>query len=148
MQMILLKKVKTLGDLGEIVNVKPGYGRNFLLPQGIALPASDKNREVFEARKAELVRLSSESLAAAKIRAQAYEGLNVTVRTLAAEGGKLYGAITVSDVVRAAAAQGVELVKTELHLPVIRNTGAYKAHIRLHAEVDVEIDVTVASNKG
>ena len=88
MQVILLEKVKKLGDLGDTVNVKPGYGRNFLLPQGKALPATEANRQVFEARKADLVKKFSDSLNAAKMRAEKIGGKTITIKMLAAEEGR------------------------------------------------------------
>src|ERR1043165_9865954 len=92
-EVILLEKVKTLGDLGDVVKVKSGYGRNYLLPQGKALTANEGNKKVFEQRKAELLKKSQESLKAAKMRAEQINGKSVTVRALAAEEGKLYGSV-------------------------------------------------------
>jgi large subunit ribosomal protein L9 len=88
MELILLQKVKNLGDLGDTVKVKSGYGRNFLLPQGKALSATDANRKVFEQRKAELIKHANDSLNGAKLRAQALAGAVIRVRALAAEEGK------------------------------------------------------------
>ncbi|MGH8455537.1 MAG: 50S ribosomal protein L9, partial [Stenotrophobium sp.] len=101
MQVILLEKVKKLGDLGDTVNVKPGYGRNYLLPNGKALPATDANRKVYETRKAELIKKSADSLSASKLRAEQIAGKSVTIKALAAEEGKLYGSVGPADVVRA-----------------------------------------------
>ena len=105
MDLILLEKIKHLGDLGDVVKVKPGYGRNFLLPNGKALPATTANKEVFEARKAELVKKAADSVNAAKIRAGKLEGVTVTVRALASEEGKLYGSVGPGDIERAAKAR-------------------------------------------
>src|SRR5260221_12448908 len=109
MDVILLEKVKNLGDLGDTVKVKPGYGRNFLLPQGKALPATADNLKVFEARKAELLKKSSDSLSAAKMRAASLGGKTSTLKALTAEEGKLYGSVGIADIVRAAQAAGHDI---------------------------------------
>ena len=98
MELILLQKVKNLGDLGDTVKVKSGYGRNFLLPQGKALSATEANRKVFEERKAELVKKANDSLNGAKIRAEKLAGVVIKVRALAAEEGKLYGSVGPRDI--------------------------------------------------
>ncbi|MGH8632131.1 MAG: 50S ribosomal protein L9, partial [Burkholderiales bacterium] len=114
MDVILLEKVKNLGDLGDTVKVKPGYGRNFLLPQGKALPATPDNLKVFEARRTELLKKAQDSLGAAKMRAEQFAGRTLVVKALTAEEGKLYGSVGVTDVVRAAAAAGIELKRSEV----------------------------------
>ncbi|TXH03649.1 MAG: 50S ribosomal protein L9 [Nevskiaceae bacterium] len=150
MEVILLEKVKKLGDLGDTVKVKPGYGRNFLLPQGKALPATEANRKVFEARKAELIKRASDSLNAAKLRAEKLAGKVITVKALAAEEGKLYGSVGPSDVVRAAEAQGLDIKKSEIDIlsGVIRQTGSYDIAVRLHTEVETSLTVVVEELKG
>ena len=149
MEVILLEKVKNLGDLGDKVKVKSGYGRNFLLPQGKALPATEANRKVYEARKAELLKKSSESLNAAKIRAEQVAGKTVKVKALAAEEGKLYGSVGPADIVRAAAEQGLELRKSEIDMVTgpIRQTGSYTVALRLHTEVETSLTVIVEEEK-
>ena len=149
MEVILLEKVKNLGDLGDIVKVKSGYGRNFLLPQGKALTANEGNKKVFEARKAELLKKSQESLKAAKMRAEAIAGKTVTVKALAAEEGKLYGSVGPADIVRAAGEQGVELRKSEVDLlsGPIRQVGTFTVAIRLHTEVETSLTVVVEEEK-
>jgi large subunit ribosomal protein L9 len=149
MEVILLEKVKKLGDLGDTVKVKSGYGRNYLLPQGMALPATDANRKVFEARKADLIKKSSDSLNAAKLRAEKLAGKKILIRALAAEEGKLYGSVGPADIVRAAAAQGVEIEKSEIDLisGVIRQTGSYDIAVRLHTEVEASLTVVVEQEK-
>lgn len=149
MQMILLEKVKNLGDLGDTVNVKPGYGRNFLLPQGKALPATKENLKVFEARKAELVKKSSDSLNAAKMRAAQWAGKTLTIKALAAEEGKLYGSVGSSDIVRAAAAAGLEIKRSEVDLPTgpFHQTGSYSVTLRLHTEVETTVNIVVEEEK-
>lgn len=149
MELILLEKVKNLGDLGDIVKVKSGYGRNFLLPQGKALTATESNRKVFEERKAELLKKASDSLNAAKLRAEKLAGAVVKVKALAAEEGKLYGSVGPNDIARAAEVQGLDLRKSEIDMPdgVIRLIGTYSVVARLHTEVEVAITVVVEEEK-
>jgi len=149
MQVILLEKIKKLGDLGDTVKVKPGFGRNFLLPQGKALPATEANRKVFETRKAELMKKSGDSLNAAKMRAESIGGKTVTVKALSAEEGKLYGSVGPADIVRAAAAQGLELKKSEIDMigGPIRQVGSYDIGVRLHTEVETSLKVVVVEDK-
>ncbi|MDI3259548.1 MAG: 50S ribosomal protein L9 [Sinobacteraceae bacterium] len=150
MEVILLEKVKNLGDLGDTVKVKPGYGRNWLLPQGKALPATESNRKLFEARKAELIRKAQDSLNAAKMRAEKLAGAVITVKALAAEEGRLYGSVGPNDIARAAEAQGFEIKKSEIDMPdgVIRQIGTYSVVARLHTEVEVALTVVVEEEKG
>jgi len=149
MNVILLERVKKLGDLGDTVKVKPGYGRNYLLPQGKALPATEANRQVFEARKAELIKKAGDSLNAAKARAEKIGGKTVTVKARSAEEGKLYGSVGPADIVRAAAAQGIEIEKSEIDLVsgAIRQTGSYDIAVRLHTEVETSLTVVVEEEK-
>jgi large subunit ribosomal protein L9 len=149
MEVILLEKVKNLGDLGDVVKVKSGYGRNFLLPQGKALTANEGNKKVFEARKAELLKKSQESLKASKMRAEQIAGKTVTVKALAAEEGKLYGSVGPADIVRAAGEQGIELRKSEVDMVSgpIRVVGSYTVAIRLHTEVETSLTVVVEEEK-
>jgi large subunit ribosomal protein L9 len=149
MDVILLEKVKNLGDLGDTVKVKPGYGRNFLLPQGKALPATPGNLKVFEARKAELLKKATDSLSAAKMRAEKLNGKTLTIKALTAEEGKLYGSIGPSDVVRAAVAAGFDLKKAEVDMPTgpIRQTGSYPVTLRLHTEVEAQLTVIIEEEK-
>jgi large subunit ribosomal protein L9 len=149
MDVILLEKVKNLGDLGDTVKVKPGYGRNFLLPQGKALPATPGNVKVFEARKAELLKKATDSLNGARMRAEQLAGRTLVIKALTAEEGKLYGSVGVTDVVRAAAAAGIELKRSEVDMPTgpIRQIGSHPVTIRLHTEVEAAITVTVEEEK-
>ncbi|MBI2382606.1 MAG: 50S ribosomal protein L9 [Gammaproteobacteria bacterium] len=149
MEVILLEKVKNLGELGDTVKVKSGYGRNFLLPQGKALPATDANRKVFEVRKAELIKKATESLGAAKLRAEQINGKTVTIKALAAEEGKLYGSVGPADVAKAATTAGFEVRKAEVDMPSgpIRQTGSYTVNVRLHTEVEATLTVVVEEEK-
>lgn len=150
MELILLQKVKNLGDLGDTVKVKSGYGRNYLLPQGKALSATEANRKVFEERKAELVKKAADSLNAAKLRAEKLAGVVIKVRALAAEEGKLYGSVGPNDIARAAEAQKLDLKKSEIDMPdgAIRLIGTYQVVARLHGEVEVALTVVVEEEKG
>ena len=149
MDVILLEKVKNLGDLGDTVKVKPGYGRNFLLPQGKALPATKANLKVFEERKADLLKKAGDSLNAAKMRAEQLNGKALTIKALTAEEGKLYGSIGVSDIVRAAQAAGLDVKKAEIDMPTgpIRQLGSHAVTLRLHTEVEASISVVVEEEK-
>ncbi len=149
MDVILLDKVKNLGDLGDTVKVKAGYGRNFLLPQGKALPATPGNLKVFEARKAELMKKVGDSLNAAKMRAEKLGGKTLVIKALTAEEGKLYGSVGISDIVRAANAAGYEIKRSEVDMPTgaIRNIGSYPVTLRLHTEVETSITVTIEEEK-
>jgi large subunit ribosomal protein L9 len=149
MELILLEKVKNLGDLGDTVKVKSGYGRNFLLPQGKALPATEANRKVFEERKADLVKKASDSLNAAKLRAEKLAGAVVKVKALAAEEGKLYGSVGPAEIARSAEEQGLDLRKSEIDMPdgALRLIGTYTVMARLHTEVEVAITVVVEEEK-
>ncbi len=149
MEMILLEKVKNLGDLGDVVKVKSGYGRNFLLPTGKALTATESNKKVFEARKAELVKKAQESISGAKIRADKLGGAVVKVKALAADEGKLYGSVGPAEIARAAEAQGLDVKKSEIDMPdgAIRMVGTYTVIARFHTEVEASITVVVEEEK-
>jgi len=149
MDVILLEKVKNLGDLGDTVKVKSGYGRNFLLPQGKALAATPDNLKVFEARKAELLKKANDSLSGAKMRAEKFAGKALVIKALTAEEGKLYGSVGPSDVVRAAQAAGLDLKRSEVDMPTgpIRQIGTYPVTLRLHTEVEASITVSIEEEK-
>jgi large subunit ribosomal protein L9 len=149
MDVILLEKIKSLGDLGDTVKVKSGFGRNFLLPQGKALPATDENRKVFEARKAELIRKSQDSLNAAKLRAEKLAGVTVSIRALASDEGKLYGSVGPAEIVEAAAALGIDLHRNEIDMisGPIRTTGTHTVAVQLHSEVETSLSVIVEEQK-
>ncbi len=148
MQVILLEKIGKLGALGDEVSVKNGYGRNYLIPQGKAVPATKENREVFEQRRAELEKASAERLAGAEARKAALEALEkVTLVSRAGEEGKLFGSIGSRDLAEAATAAGVELSKSEVRLPEgpLRQVGDYEILVQLHAEVDATLRVSVVA---
>jgi len=149
MEMILLERIKNLGDLGDVVKVKSGYGRNFLLPTGKALTATEANKKVFEARKAELLKKAQESVAGAKARAAKLAGVVVKVKALAAEEGKLYGSVGPAEIARAAEAQGHDVKKSEIDMPegAIRTVGTYTVVARFHTEIEASITVVVEEEK-
>jgi large subunit ribosomal protein L9 len=149
MDVILLEKVKNLGDLGDTVKVKPGYGRNYLLPQGKALPATADNLKVFDARKAELLKKATDSLSAAKMRAEKLAGKTLVIKALTAEEGKLYGSVGPADVVRAAKDAGFDIKRSEVEMPAgpIRQIGSYAMTIRLHTEVAAAVTVSIEDQK-
>ena len=116
MEVILLESIAKLGDLGDKVSVKSGYGRNYLIPQHKAVPATTENIEAFEARKAELQRQEDDKLALASDRAEKISALSLSLTSKAGEEGKLFGSITVRDITEAAASQGVEIERPGEHL--------------------------------
>ena len=144
MQVILLDKVANLGSLGDQVNVKAGYARNFLVPQGKAVPATKKNIEFFEARRAELEAV----LAAANARAEKINALEtVTIASKAGDEGKLFGSIGTRDIADAVTAAGVEVAKSEVRLPngVLRTTGEHEVSFQVHSEVFAKVIVNVVA---
>lgn len=145
MEVILLEKIYKLGDLGETVRVRAGFGRNYLIPKGKALPATDANREVFEARKADLIKRAQESLNAAKMRAEGLNGKAITIEARSLDQAKLYGSVGPAEIVAAAAAQGLEIERSEVDLPdgPIRELGEYTVRLQLHSEVECDLSVQV-----
>lgn len=146
MQVILLETIKNLGDLGSVVDVRPGYGRNFLIPQGKALPATKANLAEVEARRAELEKQAAEQLATAEGRAEKLAEASVTVAAKSGDEGKLFGSVGTVNIADAITEQtGVEVAKAEVKLPygAIRQTGEYEIDLTLHADVTVTIKLTV-----
>lgn len=144
MQVILLSRIRNLGDLGDTVKVKAGYGRNFLIPQGLALPANKENVATFEARKSELMKAAADSLNAAKMRFDSMDGKTVTVPALASEEGKLYGSVSAAQIVEAAQAAGIEIEAKEVQLDqALRETGEFTAMITLHPDVEAKLTVEI-----
>ncbi len=145
MEVILLTNVKNLGKLGAKVKVRPGYGRNFLIPRGMALPATEANLEVFEKRRAELEKTASDALTQAQARAARFENLKLVVKARVAEEGKLYGSVAPLDIARAAKAQDIALEKSEIDMPEgpIHVVGEHHVEAHLHPEVQVRFTVVV-----
>ena len=139
MDVILLEKIGKLGELGDRVTVKAGYGRNFLIPQGKAVPATDTNIAEFETRRAGLEAAAADSVAAAEIRGGQLAELGlITIPANAGEEGKLFGSIGTRDIAAAVTAAGVEITKAEVRLPdgALRELGEYEVTVHLHSEVD------------
>ncbi|GIA12885.1 ribosomal protein L9 [Vibrio cholerae] len=148
MQVILLDKIGNLGSLGDTVNVKSGYARNFLIPQGKAVMATKANVAMFESRRAELEAKVAEQLAAAQTRADQVNALEaVVIASKAGDEGKLFGSIGTRDIADAITAAGVKVSKSEVRLPegVLRNVGAYEVSVQLHSEVFATAKVQVVA---
>jgi large subunit ribosomal protein L9 len=145
MQVILLEKVVNLGNLGDIVKVKDGYGRNFLIPQGKAKRATDANKAEFEARRAELEKQQAALLSAAQARGEKLAGYLLQISQKAGVDGRLFGSVTNGDIAEALASQGFEVVKSEIRLPEgpLKVVGDHPVSIALHHDVVVEITVSV-----
>jgi len=145
MELILLEKVLNLGDLGDKVNVKPGYGRNYLMPLGKAVPATAANIAEFEQRRAELEKMASDKLVSATGRKKLLENVEVTIPAHASDEGKLYGSIGPREIADAVTALGEELLKSEVIMGEgpIRFLGEHEVVIHLHADVETQIKVIV-----
>ncbi|MFZ5723761.1 MAG: 50S ribosomal protein L9 [Pseudomonadota bacterium] len=147
MQVILLERIANLGSLGEVVKVKPGFGRNFLIPQGKAKPATKENIAEVEKRRAEFEAAAAAHLAAAQARAEKLNGLAVTLAAKAGDEGKLFGSVGTRDVAEAIGRAGVEVQKSEVLMPngAIRNTGEYDIVVRVHSDVEATIKLAVVA---
>ncbi len=147
MNVILLERVNNLGDLGDEIAVKPGFARNFLIPQGKAVQANEDNRAVFETRRAELESAADEKLATAQARAAQLEGLVVTMVVKTGEEGRLYGSVGTQDIANAVTAEGFEVARSEVRMPegTIRVTGEYEISLQVHSDVMVGIKLNVVS---
>ena len=145
MNVILLEKIGNLGDLGDEVSVKPGFARNYLLPQGKAVTADDENRTVFEGRRAELEASANEKLAEANTRAEKLADKELSIAVKSGEEGRLYGSVGTQNIADALTADGIPVERSEIRMPegVIRVLGEYEIAIQLHTDVTVEIKVVV-----
>lgn len=145
MEVILLEKVTNLGNLGEKVNVKPGYGRNFLMPKGKAIAATEANVASFEARRAELEKAAADALAVHQARAEKLEGMSIDIVRIAGEEGKLFGSVGTVDIAEALVAAGAEVEKSEVRLPngALREVGEFGVDIQLDSEVTASIKVNI-----
>ena len=150
MNVILLETVENLGTIGDLVKVKPGYGRNYLLPQGKAALATSENMKAIEARRAELEKAAAEELAKARERAKAFDNLEVVIQANAGSEGKLFGSVGPLDIVEALAAVQVEAERAEIRMPEgpIGEIGEYAIGVHLHSEVNVEVLVRVVGEGG
>ncbi len=148
MQVILLDKIVHLGNVGEQVNVKSGFARNFLIPQGKAVMATKANIEYFETRRAELEAKAAAALAEAQARAAQLTALeSVTIASKAGDEGRLFGSITTRDVAEAVVKAGVEIVKSEVRMPTgpIRTLGDHEVKFQLHGEVFATLNVIIVA---
>lgn len=145
MEVILLETIAKLGDLGDKVSVKSGYGRNFLVPHKKAVPATAENLKIFEARRTELEKVAGDKLVEAKSRAETINALSVSIETKAGEEGKLFGSVTVRDISEAAEVKGVTIEKSEIRLPdgPIRELGEFEIDVHLHPEIDAILKLAV-----
>ena len=148
MEVVLLEKIHKLGELGDKVTVRPGYGRNYLIPQKRAVPASPDNIEKFEAQRAELERVQSDAHAAALARSEAISGVSVTITAKAGTEGKLYGSIGTAEIAAAVTATGNQLEKREVRLPdgPLRELGEHSVNVHLHADTEASITVEILAD--
>lgn len=149
MQVILLGKVENLGSLGDVVNVRNGYARNFLIPYGKAKAATRANVAEFAALRAELEKQAAELLAAARARAAALEGVAVSIAAKAGAEGKLFGSLGAAEISEALSAAGHAVEKREVRLPEgpLRNVGEFEVQLHLHADVNTSVTITVVSEE-
>ena len=148
MKVILLDKVENLGGLGDLVSVKPGYARNYLIPTRKAAQATPDNLKMFEERRAELEKQIAEALAAAQARADRLSEATITIARRTGEQGKLFGSVGTADVAEAiTASTGIEVKRSEVRMPEgqLRQVGSYPIELHLHPEVNVEITVEIVS---
>ena len=144
-EVILLEKVGKLGTIGDKVNVKAGYGRNYLIPNGKAVFATDANVAEFESRRAELEKAAADALAAAEARAAKLQDVAITIEANAGDEGKLFGSVGTDAIAEALESTGAEVVKSEVRLPegALREVGEYEVDIQLHAEVTTTVKLSV-----
>ena len=149
MEVILLQKVANLGNIGDRVKVRSGFGRNFLLPQGKATLATADNIARFEARRAELEKAAREHLTSAQERAEGMKEFKLTIRAKAGTEGKLFGSIGTADIAEACTAQGHKLARAEVRLPTgpLRTVGEHMITLHLHTDIDVQLPVLITAEE-
>lgn len=149
MEVILLETIRKLGRLGDQVTVKPGYGRNYLIPQKKAVFATEKNRQAFEEKRAEFEKNAQQSLAKAQERAAKLNEITLTIPALASEEGKLYGSIGVFEIRDALKQRDIDVSKREIVLPEgsIHSIGSYEIEIHLHSDVIAQLKVEIEPSK-
>lgn len=147
MEVILLEKIKKLGNFGDQVHVKAGYGRNYLIPVGRAVSATADNIEKFESHRAELEKAQADTLSLATIRAKELSTVEITLQRMAGEEGKLFGSVSGADIAEAVTATGIELTKNEVRLQdgALRTLGEFAVDLHLHVEIDTKIKVIVVA---
>jgi large subunit ribosomal protein L9 len=149
MDVILLEKVHRLGDLGDRVKVKPGYGRNYLIPTRRAVSATDSNVAKFEAQRAELAKVQAAKLTEAQSRATALSGVTVSIASKAGSEGRLYGSVGTADIAAAVNAMGIAIEKKEVRMPngPLREIGEHQVDLHLHPDVNASIKVAVVAEE-
>ena len=149
MDVILLTKVANLGNIGDRVKVKSGYGRNFLLPKGKATLATPENVKKFEARRAELEKIARDQFQDAESRAAAFKDFKLQITAKAGTEGKLFGSIGTADIAEACTAQGHKLARSEVRLPTgpLRTVGDHMIALHLHTDIDVQLPVTITAEE-
>ena len=149
MQVILLEKVKNLGNLGDKVNVKPGYGRNFLVPQNKAVFATQKNIEAFELRRADFEKKALQLFAQAEQRASKLNDITVTISAQASDEGRLYGSVGPNEIRDALLARSIEINKREIAMPdgPLHTVGQFVVHIHVHSDVVAHLQVEIVPGK-
>ncbi|MGE5468674.1 MAG: 50S ribosomal protein L9 [Ignavibacteria bacterium] len=149
MQVILMEKVVNLGGLGDVVKVKDGYARNYLIPQGKAKRATEENKKFFEAKRAELEKAQAEKLAAAQEKAGKLEGQRVEIARKAGVDGRLFGSVSNIDIAEALKAQGIEVDKADIRLPQgpFKIIGESEVEIGVHTDVTAKITVAVVAEQ-
>ena len=149
MEVILLQKVANLGNIGDRVKVRSGFGRNFLLPQGKATLATADNIARFEARRAELEKAAREHLTSAQERAEAMKEFKLTIRAKAGTEGKLFGSIGTADIAEACTREGFKIERSEVRLPAgpLRMIGEHLISLHLHADIDVPLHVSIVAEE-
>ena len=149
MQVILMEKVVNLGGLGDVVKVKDGYARNFLIPHGKAKRATQANLKEFETRRADLEKKANEQLASAQERGTKLEGMKVDIAQKAGVDGRLFGSVTNADIAEAVGKQGIEVKKAEIRMPQgpLKHVGEFPITIQLHSDVLAHITVHVVAEQ-
>ena len=149
MEVILLEKIQNLGNLGDQVKVKAGYGRNYLIPNGKAVSATQANIEKFETRRAELEKIQVEKLEKAQVRAEQLNQVSVTIARKAGTEGKLFGSVGTADISEAVKEAGQELAKHEIRLPEgpFRTIGEFEVIVHLHADVEATVRINIIAEE-
>ena len=149
MNVILLDKVENLGDIGDLVTVKPGYGRNYLLPSGKASLATPANIKEFEARRAGLEKQAADELVSAKARAELVQGMELVITANVGSEGKLFGSVGPIDITEACEKVGVEVARSEVRMPdgPIHEVGDFTVGLHFHSDVNAEITVKVVGDE-
>ncbi len=149
MNVILLDKVENLGDIGDLVTVKPGYGRNFLLPSGKASLATPANIKEFETQRVELEKQAAEEMASAKARAELVQGMQLVITANVGAEGKLFGSVGPIDITEACEKVGVEIARSEVRMPdgPIHEVGEFTVGLHFHSDVNAEITVKIVGDE-